>query len=165
MKNIQNSREFQRNLINIAFGCISLPLLIFAWLYLESSIDELEPVFKQEKTATLVLFFAAVIMLLVVFFGGRMYNKKLGMARESKTLVNKLMIYRQALIKKFLSFGIASMVIVIGFYLTNIQLFAVFFALMIILFSINNPNSRKISKDLKLKDREKEIVLKGLDLN
>jgi hypothetical protein len=35
---------------------------------------------------------------------------------------------------------------------------------MIVLFSINNPNARKVVKDLKLLENDKDIILRGLDI-
>ncbi len=38
------------------------------------------------------------------------------------------------------------------------------FGVMIVLFSINNPNARKIVTALKLKEEEKKIILTGLEI-
>ncbi len=79
-------------------------------------------------------------------------------------LSEKLNIYRKASNTRFVVYGTSAFLICIGFYMTNFQAFAVLFGIMIVLFSINNPNARKIVNDLKLRDQEKEIILNGLDI-
>ena len=61
-------------------------------------------------------------------------------------------------------FGLCALLITIGFYLTNFQPFAALFGLMIVLFSIYNPSSRRIFQELKLRDEEKNIIMNGEDI-
>ncbi len=83
---------------------------------------------------------------------------------SQKNFKDKLQLYKNASNTRFLFYGISTSLITIGFYLTNFKPFAVMFGVMIVLFSINNPNARKIVTALKLKEEEKKIILTGLEI-
>lgn len=85
-------------------------------------------------------------------------------ARSKPELSEMLKIYQTANNNRFIVYGISAMMISIGFYLTDFQPFAALFGIMVVLFSINNPNTRRIVNELRLKDKNKEIILDGLDI-
>ena len=85
-------------------------------------------------------------------------------AQTTNDLREKLTIYQKASNTRFYVYGLSALLTTFGFFLTNYQPFAGLFGIMIVLFSINNPNARKIVVDLKLKKSDKEIILKGLDI-
>jgi hypothetical protein len=80
-------------------------------------------------------------------------------AAQKSHLKEKLTDYQKASNARFVYYGLSTFLITIGFYLTNLQPFAALFGVMLVLFSINNPSSRKIVIDLKLKGDEKKAIL------
>ncbi len=159
-----NGKEYIRKLINIEYMSIGIPLPFFIWVYLESTAETLIPIIHQDyNTSVLILVIATSSLLLV--WGYKNYNKRLSEAKEKEFLLEKLQLYQRGSTILFISYSISSMLISIGFFLTDFQIFAALFGIMIVLFSINNPNSRKVVNDLKLKDHEREIILNGLDLS
>lgn len=163
MPEILNGKEYVRKLINIAYLSIGIPLLFFAWVYLESNAENLVP--KVAETRSMMLIVPIVIISMVlVFFGHKTHNHFTRMARKEGNFRNKLNIYQKATSLRFVFYSISSLLITIGFFLTDFQPFAALFGIMIVLFSMNNPNARKVAGDLHLKDDYRKIILEGLDL-
>lgn len=163
MSEIINGKEYIRKLINIAYLCIGIPLLFFIWVYLESNAETLNAVIDQEYKVP-VFVIVLIISLALIFLGHKKNKAYLLEARQKKVLREKLIFYQKGITVRFVAYSISSLLISIGFFLTDFQPFAAFFGIMIVLFSINNPNARKLAIDLQLKDDDKNIILKGLDL-
>ena len=158
-----NAKEYVRKLINIAYLSIGIPLLFFIWVYLESTAETLIPMINQEYT--MVVFIPILIFsLLLILWGSKKYNNSLSEARLIEPLSNKLVIYQKGTTIRFITYSISSLLISIGFFLTDFQPFAALFGIMIVFFSINNPNARKVVRDLHLVENDKIIVLQGLDI-
>lgn len=157
-----NTKEYLRGLINLAYMHVGLPLLLFAWIYLESTSGQLSG-YLGKVMSLVVFFFCLLITFVSVYIGQQYFNRSIKLAKQQTTLREKLAVYRQAVSTKFFSFSIPSLLVAIGLFLTDNDLFAILFAILIVLFSINNPSARKIAKELGLKDPEREIVLKGID--
>ncbi len=163
MTEILNGKEYIRKLINIAYLGIGIPLLFFIWVYLESTAETLNPIVHEEYK--MIVFIPVFIFsILLIVWGHKKYNIILSEARERDPLSEKLKQYQQGTIIRFITYSISSLLISIGFFLTDFQVFAALFGIMIVLFSINNPNARKVVKDLKLLEKDKDIILRGLDI-
>lgn len=163
MSDIVNGKEYIRKLINITYLSIGIPLLFFIWVYLESNAETLNAIVDQEYNVP-VFVFVFLISLVSIVLGNKKYKTFLREARQKDTLQHKLIIYQKGITVRFIAFSISSFLIAFGFFLTDFQPFAAFFGIMIVLFSINSPNARKLAIDLQLKDDDKNVILKGLDL-
>jgi hypothetical protein len=155
----KNSREFLRVLINRAYLSFGIPLLLFGWLYLESTAHNLKPLVPADWINTV----SWMILVVMVFFVAMGYQKSLSMikrARTEPTLIEKLSAYRNALTLRFIYFSVAAFFVGLGLYLTANELISVLFAGVIVVFSINNPTLQGIAKDLRLKGEEKDTILK-----
>ncbi|MCK5208427.1 MAG: hypothetical protein KAQ79_10415 [Cyclobacteriaceae bacterium] len=163
MTEILNGKEYIRKLINIAHLSIGIPLLFFIWVYLESTAETLNPIVNEEYKM-MVFIPVFIFSILLIVWGHKKYNIILSEARESDPLSEKLKLYQRGTTIRFVTYSISSILISIGFFLTDFQVFAALFGIMIVLFSINNPNARKVVRDLKLVENDKDIILKGLDI-
>jgi len=138
-------------------------LLFFIYIYLESTSESLVPIVGQEHQ--MLLFIPTfIISLLLIIWGHKKFNLHVSKARPMDNLINKLVHYQKGTTQRFVAYSVSSSLISIGFFLTDFQVFAALFGIMIVLFSINNPNARKTVIDLQLKDDERNTVIKGLDL-
>ncbi len=163
MPEILSGKEYVRKLINIAYLNIGIPLLFFAWVYLESNAETLIP--KVAENQRLILFIPIVVTSLVfILFGHKKHSYFTKKARKEEDFVNKLVIYQKATTHRFIFYSISSLLITFGFFMTDFQPFAALFGIMIVLFSINHPNAKKVADDLRLKDDNRKIILEGLDL-
>ncbi|MCG8309673.1 MAG: hypothetical protein MI975_19920 [Cytophagales bacterium] len=163
MHNQLDTKNYVQRLQTIAYLNLGAPLIPFIYLYLESSVDELEEIIQAEYHAV-TLIPIVILCLMIIYRGIRKHRSMLEKARLGKELKEKLILYRKANNYRFFTYGLSSILITIGFYLTNFQAFAALFGIMIVLFSINNPNTRKIVNDLKLKNSDKQIILNGLEI-
>jgi len=156
-------KTYLQHLQTFAYICLGTPLLFFIYLYLESSVDRLDPAFGAEYNW--YIFIPIFLLgLFLTYIGTLRYNSSRKLAMSQKNFKDKLQLYKNASNTRFLFYGISTLLITIGFYLTNFKPFAVMFGIMIVLFSINNPNARKIVTALKLKEEEKKIILAGLEI-
>ena len=158
-----DGKLYLQKLQTFAYLCLGLPLLFFIYLYLESSVDQLTGLIAEDHHMGFLIVMT-IVGILIIFVGIKKRRQLLEEAMQKEKLVEKLKIYRLSNNLRFLSYGLSSSIVTIGFYLTNFQAFAALFGIMIVLFSIHNPNSRKIVTDLKLKGSEKEILINGLEI-
>lgn len=163
MRPQQTGKTYLQQLQTFAYLCLGIPLLFFIYLYLESSVDRLEPAFGAEYDWHIFIPIF-LLALFLTYIGSSRYNSSRQQAMSQKNFKDKLQLYKNASNTRFLFYGISTSLITIGFYLTNFKPFAVMFGVMIVLFSINNPNARKIVTALKLKEEEKKIILTGLEI-
>lgn len=158
----KNSRDFLRVLISRAYLSFGAPLLLFGWLYLESTSDNLNPQLRPELVH-IASFLVMILMTLFIIAGYLKSSRILKPAKMPEPLVEKLLLYRKALTLKFVYFSVAAFIVSIGLYLTANELMSVLFAGVIVVFSISNPTLQGIVKDLHLKDEERDMILKVKD--
>jgi len=158
-----NGKTYLQKVQNIAYLCLAPPLLIFIYLYLESSVDRLNEIIPSSYHVT-VFISIFIICLALIFWSIKKFRFIIGEAIPSKDFKKKLSLYQRASNTRFFIYGTSALLTTLGFYLTDFQPFAGLFGILIVLFSLYNPSARKIVNDLKLKKNEKEIILKGLDL-
>ncbi len=153
-----NSKQYQQSLITIAYLCAGLPLLLFGWLFLEVSHGNVEP-----KVGEVRLYFGITVafMLLIVFVGIHFFRQLNAKARSQEVLTDKLAVYRNAVLLRMLSYAAASLVVIAAMYVTAEEFFSALYAIMIVLFSINNPSLPGIAKDLKLTGTQRSDFLKN----
>jgi len=161
-KEIKNSRDYLRQLTNIAYLGMSLPLLLFGWFYLEVSNHKMAPRVDERHVVWIFLSLTG-LMLLSFYMGNRLHQRKLMIARSRNTLREKLHVYKSAVYSRFIYFTVGALLITLGIYITASELFAISFSIVIVLFSINNPTLYRIVKALQLEGEERDIVLKSRD--
>lgn len=155
----KSSRDYLRHLINVAFMSISIPLPLFAWLYLEYSAGDLDPLLAGNRIIMIEIGFSVLIAALLVYAHSTV-NTAIAGARARHTLPDKLTGLRNALVRRYIFFAFITLLVVIGFVLTTSEVMVAWFAVMILLYSIQNPSVHAIVRQLRLKDREKEMILK-----
>lgn len=158
-----NGRTYLQKLQTVAYLCIGIPLLFFIYVYLESSVDQLEEIIPSNYHL-LILFSLTFICLIIIYWSIKKYRFLITQSFSTLVLREKLALYQEANNNRFIIYGISAMMISIGFYLTNFQPFAALFGIIVVLFSINNPNARKIVTELKLRNKDKEIIYNGLEI-
>ena len=158
-----NSKTYLQRLQTVAYLYLGAPLVLFIYAYLESSVDELEEIVPFEYH--LAVLFPIVLLCSILMYAHWKQHRLLTHQISMKPgLPEKLALYKSANNRRFMYFGLCALLITIGFYLTNFQPFAALFGLMIVLFSIYNPSSRRIVQELKLRDEEKKIIMNGEDI-
>lgn len=129
------------------------PITSFIALYLQPV--ELQKDIEKEPTAFL-LFSCAVLFLwaaMLIFF-----NKKIKSLRIRQGLRQKLEKYFGLTIVRYLTFCLTGMVLAAGFYVLRNDFFTYFFVAQLLLAAMLWPMPSKVSRDLKLKGDEREMV-------
>ena len=159
-----NGKTFVQKIQTTAYLSLGVPLIFFIYFYLESSVDRL-PQIIAPTYHLFVLFPIVILCALLISWGMKKYRFFISESFSRPKLADKLNLYQQANTYRFVSYGISALLISFGFYFTSYEPFAALFAVMIVFFSINNPNARKIAGALKLNKSEKEIILNGFDID
>ena len=129
------------------------PITSFIALYLQPV--ELQKDIEKEPKAFL-LFSTAVLLLwaaMLIFF-----NKKIKSLRIRQGLRQKLEKYFGLTIVRYLTFCLTGMVLASGFYVLRNDFFTYFFVVQLLLAAMLWPMPSKVSRDLKLKGDEREMV-------
>jgi len=163
MQNELNGKIYLQKLQTFAYLCLGVPLIFFIYIYLESSVDGLEEIIPSQYHLA-ILFPLAIACVAILYLNQKKFKANVEQYSNKPGLRAKLEHYQQANNSRFLTYGICALMIGTAFFLTNFQPFAAFFGIMLVLFSIYNPNAKRIVQDLRLKGREKEIILNGLDI-
>lgn len=160
MNKVKDAREYVRSLVNIAYIGLGIPLLIFIWVYLESSSEKLVPVFTGD--VSMVILMICGVMSIALFWWGRIkFSVFRNKARALQPLTEQLSLYKKAILYRFISYALMATLVTVGYFLTDFAPFEALFGGMIVLFSIHNPTARSVVSDLKLQGEDKTIVLKG----
>jgi len=163
MRNQLNGKMYLQKLQTTAYLSLGIPLLFFIYIYLESSVDQLTETIPSEYHLS-ILIPILILSIAFLYWSHKKYKYNIEQSFTKTELKEKLKLYQIASNTRFLVYGACAIMICIGFYLTNYQPFAALYGIMLVLFSINNPNTRKIVGELKLKDQNKEIIYKGSDI-
>ena len=157
-----NGKEYIRGLINIAYLSIGAPLLLFIWVYLESTSLQLDPLLPGEP-GLIVFFIVLIITIAMVIYAHLKYRSLINIALQVEAFTDKLKFYRQAIVWRYVTFGVVSLLSAIGLFLTDVVFFEPLFFVMVILVSIYHPNAQRLVRELQLRDQNRDIILKGLD--
>lgn len=159
-----NVKEYY-NKFNLIFHLlIAVPLLGFVVLYLEIHAGRLEPVLNNPFLVNVLRYFFLFIIILTAGLAFIYFLKHIEDARKEMGLKNKLRHYFSIGITKYAFLEASTTVSVIGLWLTNENIYAVLYIIVLMIFSVNRPTVYRISRDLKLKDIEKEVVIKKKEL-
>ena len=159
----KNGEEYY-NKIYLQFNFfIAISLVPFGYLLLQKQAGQLNTLVIEEW------YFLVVIALLgasalVIFQANKNFNEYLSTEREAQGLRDKLDVYKTHSVKKFISFFLASMICVCGFYLTAGAFFIIGYIVSIILLSIKRPTLNTIIEDLKLTEEEQQILIEKEDI-
>ncbi len=139
---------FSRLLLILLF-----PIFIFIWVYLQPphlSLDTGDPEFELFSVLGVVTSFWIIVF---IFF-----NKKIKTVRNGQGLRDKLEKYFRLTIVRYSTFSFCSLTFAIAFYVTGNSVFTMFFVSQLILSGLLWPFSAKVSRDLKLRGDEREMV-------
>jgi len=163
MRNPLNGKNYLQKLQTFAYLSLGIPLLFFIYIYLESSVDQLVEIIPSNYHISIFIPFL-ILSFSLIYWSQKKFKNNIEQSLAKSELREKLRLYQLANNNRFLIYGACSMMICIGFYLTDFQAFAALYGIMLVLFSIHNPNTRRIVNDLRLKNKDKEIILHGLDI-
>ena len=152
-------KDYLYKLNNLFHVLVALPLLAFVYLYLENQVGRVQPLISNTD-AILVLHY--ILPLIIIVESGIAFiitKKSLSVFPNNDLLMKKLNDYFRISLIKYAILEGATIVSVVGYYLTLSKVYMGFYVVLLMIFSINRPTVYRISRDLKLEGEEKDIVL------
>jgi len=143
--------------LNLYFNLvIAIPLLVFGYFYLELEAGNRDPYLNQVAAQNLEYIFPFLIILLggIGFLAPNERIKRIQYNLELKEKLNK---YERIQLVRFGIYELAVWLSIAGLFLTGNKLYALFYVLVLILFSVDRPTARKIAKQLKLTREEENL--------
>ena len=138
---------------------MAIPLLAFVVLYLQIHNGEIEPIVKANSLATALRYSLPFLVMLTAGLAFISYRRNLVSSINQHSLHEKLVHFYKASLVKFVFLEVASIIAVLGLFLTAEDVYIVLYVVVLMLFSINRPTIHRIARDLKLRDTEKDIVI------
>ena len=158
--NFNSLAEYFYKLYNICLLLMLLPLAVFLTLYYMLDAGKLISVISPDHALSglLVLLFPLFIVLELTIVH-LVLQKKLVPTQSELSLGTRLDQYYSFVLIKSGGAAFVGILMAVGLYLTGRGLFSAYFLLVLVWIFIQWPTPRKVSKDLKLKGDEQEMVL------
>lgn len=153
-------REYFYKLHNRLYGIILFPFLVFVALYWQLQQGNIEGPFRYNELYTnYMLIFFSFILAIDWIMSAFLFSKGLKAARGLESLGSKLDRYFTFSIFRFSLIISGSLVLAVGFYLTENQLFTIIFGVNVAVLLLSWPTPSRTCNDLQLKGDEKTLVL------
>lgn len=157
-------------LTNLFFLMVGVPLVAFAWIYLNlKTINPhdifMVPAFRPYLHAGILLLSLAIAVLAVIQYRHRFTGLEPDTSEQEgvkESLNEKVQIFKEASLKKYVLFTISTLIIIGGFYLSSEETYGAAYSILLILYSINRPTPERLVKDMRLKKEERELVFKSV---
>lgn len=159
---LSNAYEYFNTLTMVFYLMVGMPLLFFVILYLQFQEEGGLKVTENWQFIPHVLIPAATIASIVMAY--RLYKNQI-IEREPKTFKAKLRTFHEASLYKYGLLDLSNFLPVIGMYLTGEQIFSGLYAIALVVFSLNRPTARRISKDVELTKQEEQWLNSDRDFD
>ncbi len=153
------------NKLHLTFNAlIAVTLLPFVWLFLSIQKHGTDGALLSGLPA------AALTSALILIYAGCIYiairNKKQKLRTLSKKdpLRQRLNLYRSLILEKYVLLSAASVLCVIGLFLTKTFVFTLAYILSLVLLSIDRPVFRQIPDQIPTTPEEKDLFLNKLPI-
>jgi len=152
--------EFHNKLGFIFHAMLALPLAGFIYLFLEIKNNQLEPSLENGSQMDGLIAVMGTVAVVLVGYGYYVFRKQRRQIAALEGLKHKLEEYMKSLFRFYALVEVASIILVVGLYLTTSTVFIVIFLFVLLILSLNRPTPQKYSTDLGLEGEEQEIILK-----
>ena len=141
----------------IFYLLLAIPFVPFTIIYLAMQKGEITPLLPEE-TNTLVTVALALMAFGNVVMGTKFYRKEMAGLDKESGLREKLDLFFHASIIQLSCLEAATVIAVVGFYLTKTIFFVLLFLGMVIIMGQIRPDLRRIVKELRLNKEEEQVV-------
>lgn len=157
-------QEYFYKLYNFLFALLLLPLLVFVVLYWQIREGNLQgPFYFDEKANQVLIIVIAAVVFTDALISFILFSKRLKSMRRIQSLGTRLDRYASLTILRFVLVLSGSLVLALGFYLTENQIFSILVVVNMILLLLLWPLPSKVCRDLQLKGDERTLVFHKKD--
>lgn len=151
-----SAQEFFNKLHNLLYLIVILPLLVFAFLYLDLRSEDVlaNQFFSPVWYVVILTTYAATVGL--TFW---IYNRRLQEIRQDNVFEKKIAAFARLTIVRYLILSLVGLLIAGGLFVSHDQVFVILFVASLIVISFIWPSARRVAKDLKLKDVERDRIM------
>lgn len=156
--------NYLNKLNNIFHGIIAVPLIVFAFLFLELDSGGFKPIFggRYYYIESGILFLLSLVFIGWLF---SWFKKQVTIvAASEENLEVRLERYKEISIRFYLLMTGPGALAIILMFLTGEVSFSLIYILELFLLSLKRPSVQNISNNLNLKAEEREIVMKKKEL-
>jgi hypothetical protein len=147
------------NKLQLAFnGLVAVMLVPFALLYLDIHSNGAEEYPVDEKTAYALKILLPLMSAITAVYAMKLFTKHLATAGEIIKLRDKLVLYFNAAVWKYLTLSASLFFAILGLWATRSSVFVVVFVIILVLLSLSRPTIRTLIVDLKLDKEEAKLL-------
>ena len=154
-----NSQEFLNKLqlqINLM---IALPMLVLIYFFLRIENGTYLPEILPEETIFFLRIGAIFLVIVLVVLGFVSFRRGIDTLNPEMHLRDKLELYFSASITRSALFEAATIISLAGLILSGEQIYVGYYTICLVAFSITYPTLPRINQQLRLKKKEREIIL------
>lgn len=133
---------------------VALPVFGIIYLFFESGKKLMEVPEIPEFLVWLLASICGVGLILQYF----LFSQKIKLTFEKDELLEKVKIYSQATNQRYLILLLASLVSSLGLLLSKNPIFTLFFAIVLVFFSMAKPTPDRLARLMKLKKEDRELI-------
>ena len=154
------AQHFQR-LSNLFYLMVGLPLLAFAWVYLNLAV--LNPPGFFEHPVYAWFWHVPVLLLIIGLMAGTYirhrghlsnYFSQADKEPQLQSLEKKVEVFYQLSLQKYLMLTGAVLLAVLSLYLSGHRGYAALYGVLLLIFSVSRPSPERFGRELKLKKEE-----------
>lgn len=152
-------KDYLNRLSLIFHALVGVPLLAFVFIYLELDTGGLSALIKDPEIVKMLSYILPTISMVLAGIAFILFKKNLPQAVGENNLRTKLNSYFTVIVQKYTLFEASSLLAVAGLFLTGNIIYTIIYLAMLLLLSLHRPTVHRISRDLKLKDDERQVVI------
>jgi hypothetical protein len=165
MKNIyQNSQEYLNRVIQLVNFLAAIPMLAFVILFIKIENNDYYPTILGNSGLTFLRYLTFLLVGGTIGIAVFRFRNNLKIIREIGDLRTKLDSYYNALKIRSWWFEAATVFALAGMSISGEGIYALFYSMALVAFSISYPTTLKIANNLHLKGQDREILLKQKDI-
>ncbi|NOS56338.1 MAG: hypothetical protein HOP37_08800 [Cyclobacteriaceae bacterium] len=157
--NYSSLREFFYKLYNICLLMMFLPIGTFLVIYYLLLTNQISPSIQSEQVEQIILIVFPILAVLDLTIVHLVVRRKFSLLNREISLGVRLEKYFSVAVIRLSAIVATSLFMAAGLFLTGSEWFAIFFLVLVIWLAFQWPTPRRVSKDLKLRGDEEQMVL------
>ncbi len=157
--NYSSLREFFYKLYNICLLMMFVPIGTFLVIYYLLLTNQISPSIHSELVKRIILIAFPILAVLDLTIVHLVVRKKFSLLNKEISLGVRLEKYFSVAVIRLSAIVATSLFMAAGLFLTGSEWFAIYFLVLVLWLAFQWPSPRRVSKDLKLRGDEEQMVL------
>ncbi len=162
---LQNPQQYFNTLNLIYYFMVAGPMALFTFFYLRFAQQDIIKNAFPDDPDPLIIYVIPLGTIALVVLAYTLHRRLMAQLDLSLPLLEKLRFFAKKVIVKYAFLEMASFVIVAGFALSQQKFYIVLYVITLVVFSLHRPTQRRVSRELKLNEEEKEKLWREQDFD